>query len=89
MYIFSTGELEKRPLQIISIEFIALDSVTAKLSSERNKLENMAIFQIKFELFYEHTLYHCQGKVCSQNFPQVCRQNTYMQLLSLLCSLLL
>ena len=59
MYIFSTGELEKRPFQIISIECIAIDSVTAKLSLERNKLENMAIFQIKFELFYGHTLYHC------------------------------
>lgn len=59
MYIFSTGELEKRPLQIISIEFIALDSITAKLTLGRNKLENTAVFQIKFELFYEHTPYHC------------------------------
>ena len=59
MYIFSTGELEKRPLQIISIEFTALDSITAKLTLGRNKLENTAVFQIKFELFYEHTPYHC------------------------------
>ena len=69
MYISSRGELEKRPLQIISTEFIPLDSITAKLSLGRNKLENTAVFQIKFELFYEHTPYHCQGKVCSQNFP--------------------
>lgn len=69
MYISSRGELEKRPLQVISTEFIPLDSITAKLSLGRNKLENTAVFQIKFELFYEDTPYHCQGKVCSQNFP--------------------
>ena len=58
MYIFSTGELEKRPLQIISIEFIALDSITAKLTLGRNKLENTAVFQIKFEIFYDIIMFH-------------------------------
>ena len=60
-------------LQIIMTEFIALEYTTAKLSLRKNKPGHIEIFYIKFELFthtHTHTQhYHCQSKVCSQNFP--------------------